>query len=115
MSITQIKESANQYSIESNQPYSVVVDDFLAQSRANTASAKKDTDQNSPASAGGEEGKLREARGAGDIFFTDSIHGFNHGHVGIYVTSSRVVEAPGPGDVSRNTHISRVKVREGSI
>lgn len=65
--------------------------------------------------------KLKRADRSGDIFVTSSWTGpVNHGHVGIYVSRNRIVEAPGMDEQhkflkSRNVKYDKVKVYPGAV
>lgn len=59
---------------------------------------------------------LGVGKNTGDIFYTQaSTSGFNHGHVGIYDTTSTIIEAPGLNQKSHKIQASAVRVSKGAV
>ncbi|GAB3174664.1 hypothetical protein GCM10027059_47220 [Myceligenerans halotolerans] len=65
---------------------------------------------------GGGDVLLGSAQRRGDVFWSpSSTAGVEHGHDGIYYTTSSIVEAPGTGELSRLVSAAQRYVPEGSL
>lgn len=59
---------------------------------------------------------LGSAKYRGDVFIAPAGTGFvQHGHTGIFYTTSTIIEAPGKGKTSRSTASSTYKVGRGAV
>lgn len=107
-----------EYAEENGQSYEQVVDDALQAAEEEEAQWQKDKaefERNKENRAAKKVGHLPEVRVGGDIFYNPApTVGIKHGHVGIYSSQIRIVEAPGIKQRSRETGIRSVSVYKTS-
>lgn len=107
-----------EYAEENGQSYEQVVDDALQAAEEEEAQWQKDKAEyefDRETRAAKAVGTLPKVRVGGDIFYNPaSTAGVKHGHVGIYSSQYRIVEAPGFGLVSRERSVGQVSVYKTS-
>lgn len=107
-----------EYAEENGQSYEQVVDDALQAAEEEEAQWQKDKAEyefDRETRAAKAVGKLPRVRVGGDIFYNPaSTVGIKHGHVGVYSSQTRIVEAPGIKQRSRETDIRNVSVYKTS-
>jgi uncharacterized protein YycO len=120
---TELSRDLAQYAKSKNISVSQATNEVLAEARssqlsANSAkrSASKDAGLSLDSSGSGSTVVLGSAARRGDIFISPASTLFvEHGHTGIYYTTSVVVEAPGGDKLSRAVATSTYRVGSGSI
>lgn len=88
----------------------------LEEAKASVEAASAAEVESAPRSSGNKTVRLGAARHAGDIFVSPSATLFvQHGHTGIYHTTTSVVDAPGVGQRSRASDARWFKVGRGAV
>ncbi|GAA2946015.1 hypothetical protein ACFO7V_00460 [Glutamicibacter bergerei] len=122
--ISELKSSLTTYAKENGLTLSQATNKALAENRQSVAAAAPVASKSSsltqgaaPANAGGGRiYNLGSAKQGGDVFVMPAGYGIiNHGHTGIFISKTVLVEAPGRNKKSRSTSSLNYKVSKGAV
>lgn len=94
-----------------------VLDDVLAEAESHVEAESSERALLSSSSSDDDTTyMLGKGNNTGDIFYTPaSTLGYDHGHVGIYSSTSKIIEAPGIGKLSHEILATTVWVSKGAV
>lgn len=115
----QLRADAEAYARETGLSAEQVLEQSVADAEASIAesnAARSTSAARSSGASGGGTVVLGAANNKGDIFVSPAATGFvQHGHTGIYYSTSTIVEAPGTGKKSQASAASSYRVGKGAV